>query len=90
VHFARNFLWWVLIIIYKCNALLMKLDIDAVGSCLFGVSSPPSPNVALGRDEKTKSEKYSEGVRSHPGIRSIPFAVTKFGALGGHATALLT
>jgi hypothetical protein len=29
-------------------------------------------------------------VRSRPDIRFIPFAVPEFGALGGHATALLT
>jgi hypothetical protein len=50
----------------------------------------PSPEVALRRAEKIKFEKYSEGVRSRPDIRFIPFAVTKFGTLGGHATALVT
>jgi hypothetical protein len=29
-------------------------------------------------------------VRSRPDIRFIPFAVTEFGTLGGHATAFLT
>jgi hypothetical protein len=67
-----------------------KLALDAVVSGLFGVSSPPSPEVALRRTEKTKLEKYSEGVRSRPDIRSIPFVVTEFGSLGGHATAFLT
>jgi len=38
-----------------------KLDLDAVVSGLFGVSSPPSPEVALRRVEKTKFEKYKEG-----------------------------
>jgi hypothetical protein len=57
---------------------------------LFGVSSPPSPEVALYHAEKTKFEKYSKGVRSRPDIRFIPFAVTEFGTLGGHATAVLT
>jgi hypothetical protein len=57
---------------------------------LFGVSSPPSPEVALRRVEKTKLEKYSEGVRSRPDIRFIPFVVTEFGTLGGNATAFLT
>jgi hypothetical protein len=38
---------------------------------------------------KTKFEKYAEGVRSRLDIRFIPFAVTKFGTLGGHATAFL-
>jgi hypothetical protein len=47
-----------------------------------------SLEVALRHAEKTKFEKYSEGVRSHPDI--IPFAVTEFGTLGGHATAFLT
>jgi hypothetical protein len=41
-----------------------KLALDAVVSGLFGVSSPPSPEVALRRAEKTKFEKYSEGVRT--------------------------
>ena len=67
-----------------------KLALDAVVSGLFGVSSPPSPEVVLRRDEKTKFEKYSEGVRSRPDIRFIPFVVTEFGTLGGHATAFLT
>jgi hypothetical protein len=34
-----------------------KLVIDAVVSGLFGVSSPPFPDVALCRAEKTKFEK---------------------------------
>jgi hypothetical protein len=42
----------------------------------------PSPEVALRRAEKTKFEKYSERVRSHPDIRFIPFAVTEFCTLG--------
>jgi hypothetical protein len=67
-----------------------KLAVDAVVSRLFGVFSPASPGVALRRDEKTKFKKYSEGVRSRPDIRFIPFAVTEFGTLGGHATAFLT
>jgi hypothetical protein len=67
-----------------------KPALDAVVSGLFGVSSPPSPEVALRRAEKTKLEKYSEGVRSRPDIRFIPFAVTEFGILGGYATAFLT
>jgi hypothetical protein len=46
-----------------------------------------SPEVALHRAEKTKFEKNSEGVRSRPDIRFIPFVITKFGTLGGHATA---
>jgi hypothetical protein len=36
-----------------------KLAIDAVVSGVFGVSSPPSPEVALRRPKKTKFEKYS-------------------------------
>jgi hypothetical protein len=38
----------------------------------------------------TKFEKYSEGMTSRPEIRSIPFAVTEFGAFGGHATPFLS
>jgi hypothetical protein len=67
-----------------------KLALDAVVSGLFGISSPPSPEVALRHAEKTKFEKYSEGVRCRPDIRFIPFAVMEFDTLGGHATALLT
>jgi hypothetical protein len=36
-----------------------ELALDAVDSGLFGVSSPPSPEVALRRAEKTRFEKYS-------------------------------
>jgi hypothetical protein len=61
-----------------------------VVSGLFRTISPLSPEVALRRAEKTKFEKYSEGVRSRPDIRFISFAVTEFGTLGGHATAFLT
>jgi hypothetical protein len=68
----------------------LKLALDAVVSGLFGVYSPPSPEVALRRAEKSKLEKCSEGVRSRPNIRFIPFVVTEFGTLGGHATAFLT
>jgi hypothetical protein len=57
---------------------------------LLGVSSPPSPEVALRRAKKTKFKKYSEGVRSRPDIRFISFAVTEFGTLGVHAAAFLT
>jgi hypothetical protein len=46
-----------------------KLALDAVVSGLFGVSSPPSPEVALRRDEKTKFERYSEGVRTEESPR---------------------
>jgi hypothetical protein len=67
-----------------------KLALDAAVSGLFGVSSPPSPDVTLRRAEKTKFEKYSYGVRSRPDIPFIPFAITELGALGGHATAFLT
>jgi hypothetical protein len=51
-------------------------------SGLFGVSSPPSPEVALRRAEKTEFEKFSERMRSHPDIRFIPFAITEFYTLG--------
>jgi hypothetical protein len=67
-----------------------KIALDAVVSGLFGASRPPSPEVALRRAEKAKFEKYSEGVRSRLETRFIPFAVTEFGSLGGHATAFLT
>jgi hypothetical protein len=67
-----------------------KLALDAVVSGLFGVSSPPSPEVSLRRVEKTKFEKDSEEVRSRPDIRFVPFAVAEFGTLGGHATACVT
>jgi hypothetical protein len=67
-----------------------KLALDDLVSGLFGVSSPPLPEVALRHAEKTKFEKYSEEVRSRPDIRFIPFPVTGFGTLGGHATAFLT
>jgi hypothetical protein len=56
-----------------------KLDLDVMVSGLFGVSSPPSPEVALRRAETTNFEKYSEGVRSRPDIYFIPFAETEFG-----------
>jgi hypothetical protein len=46
--------------------------------------------VALRHVEKAKFEKYSKGVRSRPDIRFIPFAVTEFATLGGHAMAFLT
>jgi hypothetical protein len=42
----------------------LKTALDAVVSHLFGVSSPPSPEVALRRAEETKFETNSEGVRS--------------------------
>jgi hypothetical protein len=64
-----------------------KLAIDAMVSGLIGVSHPPSLDVALCRAGKTEFEKYSKGVRGRSYIRFIPFAVTEFGALGGHATA---
>jgi hypothetical protein len=67
-----------------------QLALDPVVSGLFGVSSPPSPEVAQRRVEKTKFEKYSEGVRSRPEIHLIPFVVTEFGTLGSHATGFLT
>jgi hypothetical protein len=50
----------------------------------------PNSSPYVRRVEKTKFEKNLEGVRSRPGIRFIPFAVTGFGSLGGHATVLLT
>jgi hypothetical protein len=67
-----------------------KPALDAVVYGLFGVSSPPSPEFALRLLEKTDFEKYSEGVRSRRDIRFIPFEVTEFRTLGGHATAFLT
>jgi hypothetical protein len=71
---------------YHQGTRCTKFAINALVSGLFGVSSPPSLDVALFRAEKTKLEKYSEGVSSRPDIRFIPFVVTEFGALGGHAT----
>jgi hypothetical protein len=68
----------------------LEVALDAVASGLLIVSSPSSPKVALRRAEKTKFEKYWERVRSRPDIRFIPFAVTEFGTLGGHATGFLT
>jgi hypothetical protein len=67
-----------------------KLADDAAVSRLFGVSSPPSPEVAISRVKKTKFEKYSEGVRTCHDIRFVPFAVTEFRALGGHAADAFT
>jgi hypothetical protein len=67
-----------------------KLALDAVVSGLFGVSSPTSPEVTLRRADETKFEKFSEGVRSRTDIRFIPFALTEFGTLGGHATEFLS
>jgi hypothetical protein len=75
--------------VLHCNGIQdSKLAIDAVVSGLFGVfSSPPSLYVAICRAEKTNFDKYSEGVRNRPDTGFIPFAVTEFSALGGHATA---
>jgi hypothetical protein len=56
-----------------------KIPLYAVVPGLFGVSSPPSPEVALRRAENIEVQKYSEGVRSRPDIRFTPFAVTEFG-----------
>jgi hypothetical protein len=53
-----------------------KLALDAVVPSLFNASSPPSPDVALHRAEKTKFEKYTGGVRNRPDIR--PDAPTSF------------
>jgi len=68
----------------------LKLAVDGVIAGHLGEGGPPNPAVALRRAEKRKLDKYSEGVRSRPDIRFIPFAVTEFGALGGHAAALLS
>jgi hypothetical protein len=38
-----------------------RLALDAVVSGLFGVSSPPSVEVAISRAEKTKFDKYLKG-----------------------------
>jgi hypothetical protein len=54
-----------------------KLALDAVVSGMFGVLSPPSPELVLRRAEKPKFEKYSEEERSRPDICFIPFAVTE-------------
>jgi hypothetical protein len=45
---------------------------------LFGFSSPPSPDVALRRAEKTKLDKYPEWVRSRHDVGFIFFAITEF------------
>jgi hypothetical protein len=66
-----------------------KLAFDALVSGFWGVYSPPSLEVAISRAEKIKFKKNSKGVRSRPDIRFTPFAVTEFGALGGHAKAFL-
>jgi hypothetical protein len=63
-----------------------ELIIDVVVSGLFEVSSPSSPDVSLYCAENTKFDKYSEGVRSRPDTRAIPFEGTELGALGDHAT----
>jgi hypothetical protein len=64
--------------------------IDAVVSRFFGVSSlSPSLEVVISRAKMTKVEKYSDRVRSRTNIRFIPFAVTEFSTLGGHATSFL-
>jgi hypothetical protein len=63
-----------------------KLALNVVVSGLVGVSSLPSPEVALRRVEETKLDKYLEGVRSRHDMCFIPFAVMEFGVLGGHAT----
>jgi hypothetical protein len=64
-----------------------KLAFDAVVSGMFGdFAPPPSPEVALSHDEKTKFEKCTEGVRNRAELHFIPFAVTKIGVVGGHAT----
>jgi hypothetical protein len=77
--------------VWHCHGIRgSKLALDVVVSGVFGVYSPASPEVALRLAEKAKFKKYSEGVRSRPDIRFIPFAVTEFGTLGGHATAFLT
>jgi hypothetical protein len=67
-----------------------KLALDAVVSSLFGGSVPPSPEFTLRCAKTKKFEKNSERVRRRPDIRFIPFAVTDFGTLGGHATAFFT
>jgi hypothetical protein len=69
-------------VLYHHGIRSSKNALDEMVSRLIGVSSPPSPEVALRCVEKTKFEQSSEGVWSHPDIRSIPFAVMKFGTLG--------
>jgi hypothetical protein len=53
-----------------------ELALDAAASGLFGVSSPPSREVAFRRAKKTKFEKYSEGVRSRPDIHFNPLVLS--------------
>jgi hypothetical protein len=77
--------------VLQCHGIRgSKLALDAVVSGLFGVSSLPSPEVALRLVEKTKFENYSEGVRSRPDTCFIPCAITEFGTLGGDTTAFST
>jgi hypothetical protein len=65
-----------------------KLTLDAVVSGLLGVSSPPvsRSRSTLCREDQVR-EVLGGGEESPrvPGIRFIPFAVTEFGTLGGHA-----
>jgi hypothetical protein len=52
---------------------------------LLGVYSPPYPDVALRRAEKTKIDKYPEWVRSRHDVRFIFFAIiTDFCARKGN------
>jgi hypothetical protein len=64
--------------------------LDSVVTGLFGISSPPFPEVSLSYSEKSKFEKYFEGVKNRPDIHFIPFAFTEFGDLGGHVSAFVT
>jgi hypothetical protein len=68
----------------------LKRALDTVLSILFGVSClrVPKPLHAVPKRQSSKISR-SEGVTSRPDIHFIPFAVTEFSALGGHATAFL-
>jgi hypothetical protein len=62
-------------------------DVIPVCSAFLAPRLPTSLCAVLRRPS---FKKYSEWVRSRPDIRLIPFEVTEFGTLGGHAAAFLT
>jgi hypothetical protein len=66
-----------------------ELAIDVVVSGLFGVSSLPSPDVALCRAEKTNCDKCSVGVRSRPDVRFIKLRWRRSGGGPGGGCACM-